>query len=115
MARPGAGVPAAPLPTHPPHPLPCAVQLNNDAVVNAISSQLSRDPAFVALMDRFDAPNPGLPAPARMLLLEEVTGAGDAYPAPSGGEEGASPLVLLLQGIQRGVAVAAGRMGEVRL
>lgn len=91
------------------------MQLNNDAVVNAISSQLSRDPAFVALMDRFDAPNPGLPAPARMLLLEEVTGAGDAYPAPSGGEEGASPLVLLLQGIQRGVAVAAGRMGEVRL
>ena len=100
-------------PTHP--------QLNNSEVTSVITRVMRSDPAFVALMEHVGPLTAvSLPAPARLLLLEDLT----PHPAPPGGEPAGHPcehggdvgrsLLHLLEGIQRGVVAAAARVGEVR-
>lgn len=79
---PGAAPPPPrkpqPIPTHPAlrptHPAP--PQLNNPEIMSAIEGALGQDPAFVQLVARQGA-GVALPAPARVLLLEEVTSANE--------------------------------------
>ncbi|PSC74328.1 Arginine deiminase [Micractinium conductrix] len=88
--------------------------VNDPQIMDAVTRRLANDPAFIQLADRFDGtPFDPLPAPARVILLEELHSedwAGDeGRPAGAGGP---NPLVNLLQGIQRGVAAAAVHIGE---
>ncbi|KAL4452652.1 hypothetical protein ABPG75_008314 [Micractinium tetrahymenae] len=89
--------------------------LNNPEVMSAIEGALVQDPAFVQLVSR-QAPGVALPAPARMLLLEEVTSANEqelcGALAGLSGEVSGNILVDLLHGISRGTAAVAVHIGE---
>ncbi|KAL4439022.1 hypothetical protein ABPG77_006959 [Micractinium sp. CCAP 211/92] len=87
--------------------------LNNPEIMSAIEGALGQDPAFVQLVARQGA-GVALPAPARVLLLEEVTSANErelGTPAGPAGP-GSNPLVDLLHGIGRGTAAVAAHIGE---
>jgi hypothetical protein len=84
--------------------------LNDPHVVGTISRVLVADPAFRELMMRI---NPALPPTALPLLLEELVADSDSEAGEDGEIATGNPLMDLLVAVQRGVLLAAGKMGEV--
>lgn len=84
--------------------------LNDPHVVGTISRVLVADPAFRELMMRV---NPALPPTALPLLLEELVADSDSESSEGSEIATGNPIMDLLVAVQRGVLLAAGKMGEV--